>query len=300
MQKFIILAIISSLVALRTSSAKAATLGGTPDASSVFMTGTPDTSNVFTTGNTTIPIDPTFDPNTTITGGSATSGTTAGTADTAAITNALGTLNKIAGIVNNPSSAWGLLLGRANAPSPFTTNTLSTAILSSNVFNLDPKTQGIAVSASNLIESKNNFTPVSATAEFSKLVQAISKNGRNSATTADREARSTINEAVIAGQGKVVKDTMKQDAQQIEQSSSVYSSVVVPESTLVGVTQIGNLQATMGQGINTLLAHSNGTAEQLQTLNEAQIQAARQGLDESKDKDLTIRQAMDVYANSTK
>jgi hypothetical protein len=289
MQKFIILAIISSLVALRTSPAKAATLGGTPNASSVF-----------TKGNTTIPIDPTFDPNTTITGGSATSGTTAGTTDTAAITNTLGTINKIAGIVNNPSSAWGLLLGRANAPSPFTTNTLSTAILSSNVFNLDPKTQGIAVSASNLIDSKNNFTPVSATAEFSKLVQAISQDGRNSATTADREARSTINEAVIAGQGKVVKDTMKQDAQQIEQSSSVYSSVVVPESTLVGVTQIGNLQATMGQGINTLLAHSNGTAEQLQTLNEAQIQAARQGLDESKDKDLTIRQAMDVYVNSTK
>ena len=105
---------------------------------------------------------------------------------------------------------------------------------------------------------------------------------------------------MIAGQGKVVKDTMIQDAQQIKQSSSVYSSVVAPESTLVGVTQIGNLQATMGQGINTLLAHSNGAAEQLQTLNEAQIQAARLGLDQSKDKDLTIRQAMDVYANSTK
>ena len=227
-------------------------------------------------------------------------GTEVGGADAAAITNALGTLNTISGIVNNPSSAWGLLLGRANAPSPFTTNTLTTAILGSNVFNLDPKTQGIAVTASNLIDSKNNFTPVSATAEFSKLVQAISQNGRNSATTADREARGTINEAVIAGQGKVIKETMIQDAQQIQQSSSIYGSVVAPESTLMGVTQIGNLQATMGQGINTLLAHSNGAAEQLQTLNEAQIQAARQALDESRDKDLTIRQAMNVYDNSTK
>jgi hypothetical protein len=220
--------------------------------------------------------------------------------ETTAIINALGTLNTISGIVNNPSGAWGLLLGQANAPSPFTTNTLTTAILGSNVFNLDTKAQGIGVTATNLIDSKNNFTPVSATVEFSKLVQAIAQSGRNSATTADREARSTINEAVIAGQGKVVKDTMIQDAQQIKQSSSVYSSVVVPESTLVGVTQIGNLQATMGQGINTLLAHSNGAAEQLQTLNEAQIQAARQGLDQSRDRDLTVRQTIDVYENSTK
>jgi hypothetical protein len=269
MQKFTILATISALVTLCASSAVAATLGGT-DGTSVFTTG----------GDVTVPINPTFDPGTTI--------------------DALGTLNTISGIVNNPNSAWGLLLGQANSPSPFTTNTLTTAILGSNVFNLDPKTQGIAVTATNLIDSKNNFTPVSATVEFSKLVQAISQNGRNSATTADRAARDTINEAVIAGQGKVVKDTMKQDAEQIKQSSSVYGSVVVPESTLVGVTQMGNLQATMGQGINTLLAHSNGAAEQLQTLNEAQIQAARQGLDQSRDKDLTIRQAMDVYANSTK
>ena len=286
MQKFIVLATISSIIALCSSPSIAATLGGIPDASSVFTTG----------GDITVPINPTFDPMTTPTAGV----TVPGGAVDPAITNALGTLNTISGIVNNPSSAWGLLLGQANAPSAFTTNTLTTAILSSNVFNLDPKTQGIAVTASNLIDGKSNFTPVSATEAFSKLVQAIPQSGRNSATTADREARGTINEAVIAGQGKVVKDTMIQDAQQIKQSSSVYSSVVVPESTLVGVTQIGNLQATMGQGINTLLAHSNGAAEQLQTLNEAQIQAARLGLDQSKDKDLTIRQAMDVYANSTK
>jgi hypothetical protein len=294
MHKLTILAIISALVALCASPAESATLGGTPDTSSVFTTG----------GDVTVPINPTFDPMTPTTGVTvlgADSGVTvpAITVDPA-ITNALGTLNTISGIVNNPSSAWGLLLGQANAPSAFTTNTLTTAILGSNVFNLDLKTQGIAVTATNLIDGKNNFTPVSATEAFSKLVQAISQNGRNSATTADREARGTINEAVIAGQGKVVKDTMKQDAQQIKQSSSVYSSVVVPESTLVGVTQIGNLQATMGQGINTLLAHSNGAAEQLQTLNEAQIQSAREGLDQSRDKDLTIRQAMDVYANSTK
>ena len=286
MQKFIVLVTISSAIALCSSPSIAATLGGTADPSSVFTTGS----------DVTVPINPTFDPMTAPTTGITVPG---GTVDPA-ITNALGTLNTISGIVNNPSSAWGLLLGQANAPSAFTTNTLTTAILSSNVFNLDPKTQGIAVTASNLIDSKNNFTPVSATTEFSKLVQAISQNGRNSATTADREARGIINEAVIAGQGKVVKDTMIQDAQQIKQSSSVYSSVVVPESTLVGVTQIGNLQATMGQGINTLLAHSDGAAEQLQTLNEAQIQLARQGLDESRDKDLTIRQAMIVYNNSTK
>lgn len=278
MQKFTALIAISALVTLAASPSLAATLGGT-DGTSVFTTG----------GDITVPIDPTFDPSTTMPG-----------ADTAAKIDALGTLNTISGIVNNPSSAWGLLLGQANAPSPFTTNTLATAILGSNVFNLDPKMPGIAVTATNLIDTKTNFTPVSATVEFSKLVQAISQNGRNSATTADREARSTINQAVIAGQGKVVKDTMKVDAQQIQQSSSVYSSVVAPESTLIGVTQIGNLQATMGQGINTLLAHANGSAEQLQTLNEAQIQAAQQGLDQSKDKDLTIRQAMDVYANSTK
>jgi hypothetical protein len=274
MQKFTALIAISALVTLAASPSLAATLGGT-DGTSVFTTG----------GNITVPIEPTFAPSTTMPG-----------ADPTARIKALGTLNTISGIINNPSSAWGLLLGQANAPSPFTTNTLATAILGSNVFNLDPKT----VTATNLIDTQTNFTPVSATVEFSKLVQAISQNGRNSATTADREARSTINEAVIAGQGKVVKDTMKVDAQQIQQSSSVYSSVVAPESTLMGVTQIGNLQATMGQGINTLLAHANGSAEQLQTLNEAQIQAAQQGLDQSKDKDLTIRQAMDVYANSTK
>jgi hypothetical protein len=279
MQKFTILATISALVALGANPTLAAPLDGTTNGTSVFNTG----------GNVTVPINPTFDPNTTMPG-----------SETTAIINSLGTLNTISGIVNNPSGAWGLLLGQANAPSPFTTNTLTTAILGSNVFNLDSKAQGVAVTATNLIDSKNNFTPVSATVEFSKLVQAISQSGRNSATTADRAARDTINEAVIAGQGKVVKDTMIQDAEQIKQSSSVYSSVVAPESTLVGVTQIGNLQATMGQGINTLLAHSNGTAEQLQTLNEAQIQAARQGLDQSRDKDLTIRQAMDVYANSTK
>jgi hypothetical protein len=277
MQRLTILATISALVTLGFSPALAAPLDGT-------------TNSVFNTdGDVSVPINPTFDPNTTMPG-----------SETTAIINSLGTLNTISGIVNNPSGAWGLLLGQANAPSPFTTNTLTTAILGSNVFNLDPKAQDIAVTATNLIDSKNNFTPVSATVEFSKLVQAIAQSGRNSATTADRAARDTINEAVIAGQGKVVKDTMIQDAEQIKQSSSVYSSVVVPESTLVGVTQIGNLQATMGQGINTLLAHSNGTAEQLQTLNEAQIQAARQGLDQSRDKDLTIRQAMDVYANSTK
>jgi hypothetical protein len=279
MKKFTILATISALVALGVSPTLAAPLDGTTNGTSVFNTG----------GGVTVPINPTFDPNTTMPG-----------AETTATINALGTLNTISGIVNNPSSAWGLLLGQATAPSAFTTDTLTTAILGSNVFNLDPKAQGIAVTATNLIDSKNNFTPVSATVEFSKLVQAIAQSGRNSATTADREARGTINEAVIAGQGKVVKDTMIQDAEQIKQSSSVYSSVVVPESTLVGVTQIGNLQATMGQGINTLLAHSNGAAEQLQTLNEAQIQAARQGLDQSKEKDLTVRQAMEVYANSTK
>jgi hypothetical protein len=295
MQNVTIVATISVLVALYATGAEAATLGGTADPSSVFTTGS----------DITVPINPTFDPMTPTTGVTvpgADTGVTVPTPTTVdpTITNALGTLKTISGIVDNPSSAWGLLLGQANAPSAFTTNTLTTAILGSNVFNLDPKTKGIAVTATNLIDGKNNFTPVSATAEFSKLVQAISQSGRNSATTADREARGTINEAVIAGQGKVVKDTMKQDAQQIKQSSSVYSSVVVPESTLVGVTQIGNLQATMGQGINTLLAHSNGAAEQLQTLNEAQIQAARQALDESKDKDLTIRQAMNVYDNSTK
>jgi hypothetical protein len=279
MQKFTILATISALVALGANPTLAAPLDGTTNGTSVFNTGS----------NVTVPINPTFDPNTTMPG-----------SETTAIINSLGTLNTISGIVNNPSGAWGLLLGQANAPSPFTTNTLTTAILGSNVFNLDSKAQGVAVTATNLIDSKNNFTPVSATVEFSKLVQAIAQSGRNSATTADRAARDTINEAVIAGQGKVVKDTMIQDAEQIKQSSSVYSSVVVPESTLVGVTQIGNLQATMGQGINTLLAHSNGAAEQLQTLNEAQIQAARQGLDQSRDKDLTIRQAMEVYANSTK
>jgi hypothetical protein len=293
MQNVTILATISSLVTLYASPSLAATLGGTADANSVFTTGS----------DVTVPINPTFDPMTPTTGVTvprADSGVAVPTTVNPGITNAIGTLNTISGIVNNQSSAWGLLLGQANAPSAFTTDALTTAILGSNVFNLDPKTQGIAVTASNLIDGQNNFTPVSATAAFSKLVQAISQNGRNSATTADREARSTINEAVIAGQGKVVKDTMIQDAQQIKQSSSVYSSIVVPESTLVGVTQIGNLQATMGQGINTLLAHSNGAAEQLQTLNEAQIQAARQGLDQSRDKDLTIRQAMDVYANSTK
>jgi hypothetical protein len=293
MHKLTILVAILVPISFGANPTVAATLGGTADPSSVFTTG----------GDVTVPINPTFDPMTPTTGvtvpGADSGVTVPGTVDPA-ITNALGTLNTISGIVNNPSSAWGLLLGQANAPSTFTTEALTTAILGSNVFNLDPKTQGIAVTASNLIDGKNNFTPVSATEAFSKLVQAISQNGRNSATTADREARGTINEAVIAGQGKVVKDTMIQDAQQIKQSSSVYSSVVAPESTLVGVTQIGNLQATMGQGINTLLAHSNGAAEQLQTLNEAQIQAARQGLDQSKDKDLTIRQAMDVYANSTK
>lgn len=282
MYKLMILA-ATSLVALCTSPALAATLGGTTDASSVFTTGS----------DVTVPINPTFDPMT------PTTGVTVPTTLDPAITNALGTLNTISGIVNNPSSAWGLLLGQANAPSPFTANTLMTAILGSNVFNLDPKTQGIAITATNLIDTKTNFTPVSATAEFSKLVQAISQNGRNSATTADREARGIINEAVIAGQGKVVKETMIQDAQQIQQSSSIYGSVVAPESTLMGVTQIGNLQATMGQGINTLLAHSNGQAEQLQTLNEAQIQAARQALDDSRDRDLTIRQTMNVYNNST-
>jgi hypothetical protein len=294
MHKFTILATISALVTLSVSPSEAATLGGTADANSVFSTG----------NDVTVPINPTFDPMTPTTGvtvpGADSGVTVPATTVDPVITNAIGTLNTISGIVNNPSSAWGLLLGQANAPSAFTTNTLTTAILGSNVFNLDPKTKGIAVTATNLIDPKTNFTPVSATAEFSKLVQAISQNGRNSATTADREARGTINEAVIAGQGKVIKETMIQDAQQIKQSSSVYSSVVAPESTLVGVTQIGNLQATMGQGINTLLAHSNGAAEQLQTLNEAQIQAARQGLDQSRDKDLTIRQAMDVYANSTK
>jgi hypothetical protein len=279
MKKFTILATISALVTLGVSPTLAAPLDGTTNGTSVFTTG----------GDVTVPINPTFDPGTTMPG-----------AETTATIDALGTLNTISGIVNNPSSAWGLLLGQATAPSAFTTDTLTTAILGSNVFNLDPKAQGIAVTATNLIDSKNNFTPVSATVEFSKLVQAIAQSGQNSATTADRAARDTINEAVIAGQGKVVKDTMIQDAEQIKQSSSVYSSVVVPESTLVGVTQIGNLQATMGQGINTLLAHSNGAAEQLQTLNEAQIQAARQGLDQSREKDLTIRQAMDVYANSTK
>jgi hypothetical protein len=279
MHKILITATISALVALGANPTLAAPLDGTTNGTSVFNTG----------GNVAVPINPTFEPGTTMPG-----------ADTTAMINALGTLNTISGIVNNPSGAWGLLLGQANAPSPFTTNTLTTAILGSNVFNLDPKAQGIAVTATNLIDSKNNFTPVSATVEFSKLVQAISQNGRNSATTADRAARDTINEAVIAGQGKVVKDTMIQDAEQIKQSSSVYSSVVVPESTLVGVTQIGNLQATMGQGINTLLAHSNGAAEQLQTLNEAQIQAARQGLDQSRDRDLTVRQTIDVYENSTK
>jgi hypothetical protein len=279
MHKILITATISALVALGFSPALAAPLDGTTNGTSVFNTG----------DDVTVPINPTFDPGTTMPG-----------AETTATIDALGTLNTISGIVNNPSSAWGLLLGQANAPSPFTTNTLTTAILGSNVFNLDPKAQGIAVTATNLIDSKNNFTPVSATVEFSKLVQAIAQSGRNSATTADRAARDTINEAVIAGQGKVVKDTMIQDAEQIKQSSSVYSSVVVPESTLVGVTQIGNLQATMGQGINTLLAHSNGAAEQLQTLNEAQIQAARQGLDQSRDRDLTVRQALDVYENSTK
>jgi hypothetical protein len=279
MHKLLITGTISALVALGASSALAAPLDETTNGTSVFTTGS----------DVTAPIYPTFDPNTTMPG-----------ADTTRMIDALGTLNTISGIVNNPNSAWGLLLGQANAPSAFTTDTLTTAILGSNVFNLDPKTQGIAVAANNLIDTQTNFTPVSATEAFSKLVQAISQNGRNSATTADREARSTINEAVIAGQGKVVKDAMKIDAQQIQQSSSVYSSVVAPESTLMGVTQIGNLQATMGQGINTLLAHSNGAAEQLQTLNEAQIQAARQGLDQSRDKDLTIRQAMDVYANSTK
>jgi hypothetical protein len=278
MRKFTILATISALVALGANPTLAAPLDGT-GGTSVFNTG----------GDVTVPINPTFDPGTTMPG-----------AETTAIINSLGTLNTISGIINNPSGAWGLLLGQANAPSPFTTNTLTTAILGSNVFNLDTKAQSIGVTATNLIDSKNNFTPVSATVEFSKLVQAIAQSGRNSATTADREARSTINEAVIAGQGKVVKDTMIQDAEQIKQSSSVYSSVVVPESTLVGVTQIGNLQATMGQGINTLLAHSNGAAEQLQTLNEAQIQAARQGLDQSRDRDLTVRQALDVYENSTK
>ena len=277
MHKILITVTISAIVALGANPTLAAPLDGTTNGTSVFNTG----------GNVTVPINPTFEPGTTMPG-----------AETTAIINSLGTLNTISGIVNNPSSAWGLLLGQANAPSPFTTNTLTTAILGSNVFNLDSKAQGVA--ATNLIDSKNNFTPVSATAEFSKLVQAIAQSGRNSATTADRAARDTINEAVIAGQGKVVKDTMIQDAEQIKQSSSVYSSVVVPESTLVGVTQIGNLQATMGQGINTLLAHSNGAAEQLQTLNEAQIQAARQGLDQSRDRDLTIRQAIDVYANSTK
>jgi hypothetical protein len=293
MQNVTIVVAILIPIALSANPAVAATLGGTADPSSVFTTG----------GDVTVPINPTFDPMTPTTGvtvpGADSGVTVPGTVDPA-ITNALGTLNTISGIVNNPSSAWGLLLGQANAPSTFTTDALTTAILSSNVFNLDPKAKGIGVTATNLIEGKNNFTPVSATAQFSKLVQAISQDGRNSATTADREARGTINEAVIAGQGKVVKDTMIQDAQQIKQSSSVYSSVVAPESTLVGVTQIGNLQATMGQGINTLLAHSNGAAEQLQTLNEAQIQAARQGLDQSRDKDLTIRQAMNVYDNSTK
>jgi hypothetical protein len=294
MHKLTILAAILVPIALGANPTVAATLGGTADPSSVFTTGS----------DVTVPINSTFDPMTPSTGVTvpgADSGVTGPkTTVDPTITNALGTLNKISGIINNPSSAWGLLLGRANAPSPFTTNTLTTAILGSNVFNLDPKTKGIAVTATNLIDTKTNFTPTSATAEFSKLVQAISQNNRNSATTADREARGTINEAVIAGQGKVIKETMLQDAQQIEQSSSVYSSVVAPESTLVGVTQISNLQATMGQGINTLLAHSDGTAEQLQTLNEAQIQAARQGLDESRDKDLTIRQAMNVYDNSTK
>ena len=279
MQNITTLITILAIVTLSASSSLAAPFDGTPDGTGMFTTG----------GDVTAPIAPTFDLNMTMPG-----------ADTTRMIDALGTLNTISGIVNNPNSAWGLLLGQANAPSAFTTDTLTTAILSSNVFNLDPKTQGVAIAANNLIDTQTNFTPVSATVEFSKLVQAISQNGRNSATTADRAARSTINEAVIAGQGKVVKDAMKIDAQQIQQSSSIYSSVVAPESTLMGVTQIGNLQATMGQGINTLLAHSNGAAEQLQTLNEAQIQAARQGLDQSRDKDLTIRQAMEVYANSTK
>ena len=163
MQKFIILATISSILTLCSSPSIAATLGGIPDASSVFTTG----------GDITVPINPTFDPMTAPTT-RVTVPEAGGTVDPV-ITNALGTLNTISGIVNNPSSAWGLLLGQANAPSPFTTNTLTTAILSSNVFNLDPKTQGIAVTATNLIDSKNNFTPVSATAEFSKLVQAILK-----------------------------------------------------------------------------------------------------------------------------
>ena len=132
MQKFIVLATISSIIALCSSPSIAATLGGIPDASSVFTTG----------GDITVPINPTFDPMTAPTTG-VTVPEAGGTVDPV-ITNALGTLNTISGIVNNPSSAWGLLLGQANAPSAFTTNTLTTAILGSNVFNLDPKTQGIA------------------------------------------------------------------------------------------------------------------------------------------------------------
>ncbi len=124
MQNVTILATISILVALYTTGAEAATLGGIPDTSSVFTTG----------GDVTVPINPTFDPMTPTTGVAvpgADTGVMPTTTVDPAITNALGTLKTISGIVDNPSSAWGLLLGQANAPSAFTTNTLTTAILGS-------------------------------------------------------------------------------------------------------------------------------------------------------------------------
>jgi hypothetical protein len=312
MKRLTVVLTISSVVTLWANSSLAANLGGTfaPNDStgaSVFNTGGMPNSSSDPTATAPSPGMPLPGANTAdipvmpVPGTNATPNPgTQKAADLAKVVNTISTLSKIAGIASNPKSAWGLVFKGSTAPSAFTTSTMSTAILSNNIFNLDKKTLGTATAANNLINSPTNYTPASATADFSKLVRAISGKGETPPNTANRQAASVINEAVVAGQGKVTKETTKEDVEQIQQSSSVYNSATPPASTLEGVEQMGTMQATMGQGINTLLAQGDRQATQNQITNEFTIQQEQQRLAELKEKDMVQKQAMDVYNNSTK
>jgi hypothetical protein len=192
-------------------------------------------------------------------------------------------ITSLAQSISNPLILFDTLLGgsSSNWLNTSLTNTLSASSfgLSAEAF---PGT--FSTSADKLINTGYNYTALTSTPDFGKLVNSLAVAKNIPGYQAVLEARNSINTSVVSDQGRDLKEAIVQESQLAQQSASVFSAPKAYDSTLEAVTNINEQQGLLGNNQIALMAQGASIGAQMQVSNELALQRTQKDLSEERSK----------------
>jgi hypothetical protein len=192
-------------------------------------------------------------------------------------------ITSLAQSISNPLILFDTLLGgsSSNWLNTSLTNTLSASSfgLSAEAF---PGT--FSTSADKLINTAYNYTALTSTPDFGKLVNSLAVAKNIPGYQAVLEARNSINTSVVSDQGRDLKEAIVQESQLAQQSASVFSAPKAYDSTLEAVTNINEQQGLLGNNQIALMAQGASIGAQMQVSNELALQRTQKDLSEERSK----------------